>query len=83
MFRWGLYSLRNLWARRVTTALTVVGLGLVVSMTPGENVWNLGFALLAPLADAEPPPPRIAVDPDCPTPPRTEVRSGLPDIVRA
>ena len=30
MFRWGLYSLRNLWARRVTTALTVVGLGLVV-----------------------------------------------------
>ncbi|MFZ1763205.1 MAG: ABC transporter permease, partial [Nitrospira sp.] len=30
MVRWGLYSLRNLWARRVTTALTVVGLGLVV-----------------------------------------------------
>ncbi|ULA64130.1 MAG: Multidrug ABC transporter permease [Nitrospira sp.] len=27
---WGAYSLRNLWARRVTTSLTVAGLGLVV-----------------------------------------------------
>ena len=27
---WGAYSLRNLWARRVTTAFTVAGMGLVV-----------------------------------------------------
>jgi len=27
---WGAYSLRNLWARRATTLLTVAGLGLVV-----------------------------------------------------
>ncbi|MCX5727432.1 MAG: hypothetical protein NTZ28_01060 [Nitrospirae bacterium] len=30
MLLWGAYSLRNLWARRVTTALTVTGFGLVV-----------------------------------------------------
>ncbi len=30
MVLWGAYSLRNLWARRVTTSLTVAGLGLVV-----------------------------------------------------
>ncbi len=30
MVLWGAYSLRNLWARRVTTMLTVTGLGLVV-----------------------------------------------------
>lgn len=30
MLLWGAYSLRNLWARRVTTLLTVTGLGLVV-----------------------------------------------------
>lgn len=30
MLLWGAYSLRNLWARRVTTLLTVAGLGLVV-----------------------------------------------------
>ena len=30
MLLWGGYSLRNLWARRVTTALTVAGMGLVV-----------------------------------------------------
>jgi putative ABC transport system permease protein len=30
MLLWGAYSLRNLWARRVTTAFTVVGMGLVV-----------------------------------------------------
>jgi putative ABC transport system permease protein len=27
---WSVYSLRNLWARRVTTLLTLSGLGLVV-----------------------------------------------------
>ncbi|HNN43988.1 MAG TPA: ABC transporter permease, partial [Nitrospira sp.] len=27
---WSAYSLRNLWARRVTTLLTLLGLGLVV-----------------------------------------------------
>lgn len=30
MLLWGGYSLRNLWARRVTTVLTVAGMGLVV-----------------------------------------------------
>lgn len=30
MLLWGAYSLRNLWARRVTTAFTVAGMGLVV-----------------------------------------------------
>ncbi|SPP63718.1 ABC transporter permease [Nitrospira lenta] len=30
MLLWGAYSLRNLWSRRVTTAFTVAGMGLVV-----------------------------------------------------
>ncbi len=30
MLLWGAYSVRNLWARRVTTALTVTGMALVV-----------------------------------------------------
>lgn len=30
MLLWGAYSLRNIWARRISTLLTVTGLGLVV-----------------------------------------------------